>query len=67
MSRELLDLDHTIIELKTKISADPDPFLVDVLNRLIIIRENQQVVLVKKASSIEKPIIKGGFKGYGVS
>jgi hypothetical protein len=67
MSRELLDLDHTIIELKTKISTDPDPFLIDILNRLMVIRENQQVVQIDRAYRNQNYIPKGGFKGYGVS
>ncbi|MFC1803369.1 hypothetical protein ACFL0D_05320 [Thermoproteota archaeon] len=67
MSKELLDLDHTIKELKMKISIDPDPFLLDILNRLLVIRGNQQIVLVERAYRNERPIPDGGFKGYGVS
>lgn len=67
MSFRLSDLDDTITELKLKISVDPDPFLVELLNRLMIIRENQQVVLVEKAYREKKSSPMGGFRGYGVS
>jgi hypothetical protein len=67
MSRELLDLEHTIKDLKNKISDDPDPFLLDLLNRLMIIRENQQTVQVEKAYREERRFPRGGFKGYGVT
>ena len=63
----LLDLDHTINELKMRISDDPDPFLYDILTKLLVIRENQQVVQVKRAIVNENSVPRGGFRGYGVS
>ena len=38
--RQLMDLDDTICELKKEISNDPDPFLFDSLNRLLIQRKH---------------------------
>ena len=67
MSVELYDLDHTIKELKKKISFDPDPFLFDVLQRLIVIRDNQQIVLVDKVIKNERADHRGGFKGFGIA
>ena len=46
MSIKLSDLDETIIELMSKISVDPDPFLVEVLNRLVVIRDNARAYCV---------------------
>ena len=63
----LSDLDHTITELKLKISNDPDPFLVELLARLMVIRDNQQIVLVEKVYRDKKSSPEGGFRGYGVS
>ncbi len=67
MSVELLSLDHTIKELKVKISLDPDPFLLEVLSHLVVVRKNQQNVLVERAYKNEKSSPNGGFRGYGVS
>ena len=67
MSVNLLDLDHTINELKMRISDDPDPFLYDILTKLLTIRENQQVVQVKRAIVNENSVSRGGFRGYGIS
>ena len=67
MSIGLSDLDHTIQELKVKISLDPDPFLFEVLNRLLVIRKNQQPLLVDRAYRNEKTNPKGGYRGFGVS
>ena len=67
VSRELLDLDNTIKELKTKLSSDPDPFLVDVLTRLTVIKENQQKNLIYKAIKKERLSPEGGFRGHGIS
>lgn len=66
MQNELYDMDQTIRDIKIKISKDPDPFLIDVLKRLLVIRENQQTELVNKAFKKDKTQAKGGFKGYGV-
>ena len=41
MSEKLTDLDETILELKQKISQDPDPFLLEELEKLYTIRANQ--------------------------
>ena len=57
------DLDSTIIEVRKRISEDPDPLLVDILRKLETVRGNQQKILERRA--VEK--IRGGFKGYGVS
>ena len=67
MSMNLLDLDNTINKLKTRISDDPDPFLYDILTKLLTIRENQQVVQVKKAIVNKNSVPRGGFRGYGVT
>ena len=67
VSYELSNLDHTIKEVRNKISQDPDPFLVDLLKRLTTIRENQQSVLVERAEKKVTSSLKGGFRGYGIS
>ena len=67
MLRSLTVLDATIKELKNKVSEDPDPFLIDVLDRLLVIKNNQQEALVKKAYIEEKNRTNRGFKGFGVS
>ena len=67
MIKELNSLDNSINELKNKISEDPDPFLIDILNRLLIIKNNQQETLVEKAYTKEKIRENNGFKGFGVS
>lgn len=67
MSYMLSDLDHTITELKLRIMVDPDPFLVLILDRLLVIRDNQQPVLVERAYIDMKRGSEGGFRGYGVS
>jgi hypothetical protein len=67
ISYGLSNLDHTIQEIKNKISEDPDPFLIDMLKQLTTIRENQQTTLVEKAEKREKISLKGGFRGYGVT
>ena len=59
----LKDLDSTIIEIKQRISQDPDPLLVEILRKLEAVRGNQQDILERKAVDKQK----GGFKGYGVS
>jgi hypothetical protein len=61
---KLLDLDSTILDIKRKISNDPDPFLVEVLKKLETIRSNQQYNLENKARRID---VRGGFKGMGIS
>ena len=63
MLNELNSLDTTIKELKNKVSEDPDPFLIDILDRLLIIKNNQQETLIKKAKNHEN----SGFKGFGIS
>ena len=63
----LFDLDNTINELKMRISDDPDPFLYDILTKLLVIRGNQQVVQVKRAIVNENSVPRGGFRGYGVT
>jgi len=63
----LSDLDHTINELKLRISDDPDLFLVTLLDRLLVIRDNQQTILVDRAYNEAKQVPEGGFRGYGVS
>ena len=60
----LQDLDSTIIDIRHKISEDPDPFLVDVLKKLIIIRNQNQNNLENNAKRSE---VCDGFKGIGVS
>jgi hypothetical protein len=67
MFSNLTVLDATIKELKNKVSEDPDPFLIDVLDRLLVIKKNQQETLVKKAHIEEKYRTNRGFKGFGVS
>ena len=67
MIKELNSLDNSINELKNKISEDPDPFLIDILNRLLIIKNNQQETLVEKVYTKEKIRENNGFKGFGVS
>jgi hypothetical protein len=49
MIDKLSDLDDTILELKKRISEDPDPFLVQELEKLQLIRANQQERLVARA------------------
>ena len=67
LSRELNNLNLTIKELKHKLSEDPDPFLIDILDKLIIIESNRQEALVEKAIINERYRRYGGFKGMGVS
>ncbi len=67
MTQELSSLDHTILDIKTKLSSDPDPFLIDLVKRLIIIRDNQQNILVKKAIKKTRDMSQGGFRGHGIS
>jgi len=50
-----------------RISDDPDPFLYDILTKLLVIRENQQVVQVKRAIVNENSVPHSGFRGFGVS
>ena len=45
----LLDLNSTIIEVRRKISEDPDPFLVEVLKKLEVVRSHQQDILENNA------------------
>jgi hypothetical protein len=61
---KLLDLDSTIIDIKRKISKDPDPFLVEVLMKLETVRRNQQINLENNARRTQ---VRGGFKGIGIS
>ena len=63
MINELYSLDTTIREIKNKVSEDPDPFLIDILDKLLIIKNNQQETLIKKAKNREN----NGFKGFGIS
>jgi hypothetical protein len=67
MTQELSSLDHTILDIKTKLSSDPDPFLIDLVKRLIIIRDNQQNILVKKAIKKTRDMSQSGFRGHGIS
>jgi hypothetical protein len=67
MKQELSNLDYTIEDIKNKLSSDPDPFLYDVLSRLVVIRDNRQNVLVEKAVKKEKYASQSGYRGYGVS
>lgn len=52
------DLESTILEVRQKISDDPDPFLIEVLSKLVTIRDNQQEYLMRKAQDT----ITRGFK-----
>ena len=61
---DLQDLDSKIIDIRRKISEDPDPFLVEVLKKLITIRSQKQNNLENNAKRNE---VRGGFKGMGVS
>lgn len=45
----LKDLESTIIEVRARISDDPDPLLVEILCKLEAIRDHKQVNLEKKA------------------
>lgn len=66
MKQELSNLDYTIEDIKNKLSSDPDPFLYNVLRRLVVIRDNRQNVLIEKAVKKEKYASQGGYRGYGV-
>ena len=59
----LQDLDSTILDVRRKISEDPDPFLLEVLMKLETIRSYQQKNLEKIARTDR---IRGGFKGMGI-
>jgi len=59
----LKDLDSTIIDIKRKISEDPDPFLIEVLKKLETVRSNQQTNLEYSARNSK---VRGGFRGFGV-
>ena len=67
MMQKLHTLDNTIEDIKKEISSEYSPFLVDVLQRLVVIRDNQQDVLIKKASVEDRSPIVRGFRGFGVS
>lgn len=66
MERTLLDLEDTIKDIELKTSETPDPYLIGVLEKLKTMKENQQVMTVKNAED-ERPQIKGGFKGFGIT
>lgn len=66
MKQELSNLDYTIEDIKNKLSSDPDPFLYNVLRRLVVIRDNRQNVLIEKAVKKEKYASQVGYRGYGV-
>ena len=61
---QLQDLDSTIVDIRRKISEDPDPFLVEVLKKLETVRSHQQNNL---ENSAKRNKLRGGFKGMGIS